>query len=122
MMTDGAYLSEGKKLKFVKPIAKGNNIRLYHLVVQGALATAGKYSLNSWAVAKKGPSYPPMFSPLSVVFTVVLGCIFIGDDITVGRSVTVFLSTSMFYFCYCLEGKKNTSTFAQWIVHSDGIM
>ncbi|GJN11465.1 hypothetical protein PR202_ga29662 [Eleusine coracana subsp. coracana] len=53
----------------------------------GALATAGKYSLNSWAVAKKGPAYPPMFSPLSVVFTVVLGSIFIGDDITVGSLI-----------------------------------
>jgi hypothetical protein len=64
-------------------------------LVQGALATAGKYSLNSWAVAKKGPSYPPMFSPLSVVFTVVLGSIFIGDDITVGRCV---LRCCFFYF------------------------
>ncbi|GJN32634.1 hypothetical protein PR202_gb21150 [Eleusine coracana subsp. coracana] len=56
-------------------------------LIQGALATAGKYSLNSWAVDKKGPAYPPMFSPLSVVFTVVLGSIFIGDDITVGSLI-----------------------------------
>ena len=72
--------------------SKENNVTLYHLV-QGALATAGKYSLNSWAVAKKGPSYPPMFMPLSVVFTVVLGSIFLGDDITVGRSVLRCFST-----------------------------
>ncbi|KAK3127300.1 hypothetical protein QOZ80_7AG0571130 [Eleusine coracana subsp. coracana] len=63
----------------------GWDINLVTIVYSGALATAGKYSLNSWAVAKKGPAYPPMFSPLSVVFTVVLGSIFIGDDITVGR-------------------------------------
>lgn len=55
--------------------------------LQGALATAVKYILNSWAVAKKGPAYPPMFSPLSAVFAVVLGSIFMGDDITIGRSV-----------------------------------
>jgi len=57
------------------------------VVAQGALATAGKYSLNSWVVAKQGPAYPPMFTPLSVVFTVVLGSILLGDSITVGRSV-----------------------------------
>ncbi|RLM68830.1 WAT1-related protein [Panicum miliaceum] len=65
----------------------GWDINLLTIVYSGALATAGKYSLNSWAVAKKGPSYPPMFSPLSVVFTVVLGSVFIGDDITVGSLI-----------------------------------
>ncbi|TVU37563.1 hypothetical protein EJB05_10885, partial [Eragrostis curvula] len=63
----------------------GWDIQLATVVYSGALATAGRYSLNSWAVAKRGPAYPPMFSPLSLVFTVVLGSIFIGDDITVGR-------------------------------------
>jgi len=65
-------------------------------VAQGALATAGKYSLNSWVVAKRGPVYPPMFSPLSVVFTVVLGSILLGDSITVGRSVYCLFSCYSF--------------------------
>ncbi|KAG2572585.1 hypothetical protein PVAP13_7KG188910 [Panicum virgatum] len=65
----------------------GCDINLLTIVYSGALATAGKYCLNCWAVAKKGPSYPPMFNPLSVVFTVVLGSIFIGDDITVGSLI-----------------------------------
>ncbi|CAN6362678.1 unnamed protein product [Urochloa humidicola] len=65
----------------------GWDINLVTIVYSGALATAAKYSLNSWAVAKKGPSYPPMFNPLSVVFTVVLGSIFIGDDITIGSLI-----------------------------------
>lgn len=58
--------------------------------MQGALATAGKYSLNSWAVAKRGPAYPPMFNPLSVIFTVVFDSILMGDDLTVGRLVAFF--------------------------------
>jgi hypothetical protein len=61
------------------------------LMVQGALATAGKYSLNSWVVAKRGPAYPPMFTPLSLVFTVVLGSILLRDIITLGRSVYFLL-------------------------------
>ncbi|TVU37543.1 hypothetical protein EJB05_10863 [Eragrostis curvula] len=71
----------------------GWDLQLATIVYSGALATAGKYSLNSWAVAKRGPAYPPMFSPLSVVFTVALGSIFIGDDITVGRQVALISSS-----------------------------
>ncbi|WVZ53326.1 hypothetical protein U9M48_004289 [Paspalum notatum var. saurae] len=65
----------------------GWDINLLTIVYSGAFATAGKYSLNSWAVSKKGPSYPPMFSPLSVVFTVVLGSVFLGDQITLGSLI-----------------------------------
>ncbi|KAI4974035.1 hypothetical protein ZWY2020_041816 [Hordeum vulgare] len=62
----------------------GWDLNLLTIFYSGALATAGKYSLNSWVVAKRGPAYPPMFSPLSVVFTVLLDSIFIGDEITAG--------------------------------------
>ncbi|KAM3239802.1 hypothetical protein ACQJBY_053472 [Aegilops geniculata] len=62
----------------------GWDLNLLTIFYSGALATAGKYSLNSWVVAKRGPAYPPMFSPLSVVFTVLLDSIFIGDEITTG--------------------------------------
>uniref|UniRef100_A0ACD6AEM8 Uncharacterized protein n=1 Tax=Avena sativa TaxID=4498 RepID=A0ACD6AEM8_AVESA len=62
----------------------GWDMNLVTILYSGALATAARYSLNSWAVAKRGPAYPPMFSPLSVVFTVVLSSVFIGDHITIG--------------------------------------
>ncbi|KAL6660777.1 hypothetical protein ACP70R_001812 [Stipagrostis hirtigluma subsp. patula] len=79
----------------------GWDINLATIVYSGALATAGKYSLNSWAVAKRGPSYPPMFSPLSVVFTVVLGSIFLGDDITVGSLLgTTMVIVGLYVFLW----------------------
>jgi len=53
--------------------------------MQGVLATAVRYNLESWAVTKRGPVYPPMFIPLITVFTTVLGSIFLGDAITIGR-------------------------------------
>ncbi|KAL6637126.1 hypothetical protein ACP70R_024698 [Stipagrostis hirtigluma subsp. patula] len=62
----------------------GWDLQLVTIVYSGVLSTAGRYSLNSWAVAKHGPAYPPTFNPLSLVFTVVLGSIMIGDDMTVG--------------------------------------
>ncbi|RLM84663.1 WAT1-related protein [Panicum miliaceum] len=63
----------------------GWNLKLLTVMYSGGFATAGKYSLNSWVVGKQGPAYPPMVSPLSVVFTVVLGSILLGDSITIGR-------------------------------------
>ncbi|XP_062196999.1 WAT1-related protein At5g64700-like [Phragmites australis] len=79
----------------------GWDINLATIVYSGALATAGKYSLNSWAVVKKGPAYPPMFSPLSVVFTVVFGSIFIGDDITVGSLIgTAMVIAGIYVFLW----------------------
>ncbi|XP_020165460.1 WAT1-related protein At5g64700-like [Aegilops tauschii subsp. strangulata] len=62
----------------------GWDLNLVTIIYSGALATAGRYSLNSWVVAKRGPTYPPMFNPLSLVFTTLLDSIFIGDEITVG--------------------------------------
>ncbi|CAN6374846.1 unnamed protein product [Urochloa humidicola] len=84
----------------------GWDINLVTIMYSGALATAAKYSMNSWAVANKGPSYPPMFSPLSVVFTVVLGSIFIGDDITIGSligTVVVIVGTYVFLWAKANE-------------------
>uniref|UniRef100_A0A0D9XIF1 WAT1-related protein n=1 Tax=Leersia perrieri TaxID=77586 RepID=A0A0D9XIF1_9ORYZ len=81
----------------------GWNFDLITIVYSGALATAGKYSLNSWAVAKRGPAYPPMFNPLSVVFTVVLDSVLMGDDVTVGRKTVVGATL------HEQEGRKGTS-------------
>ncbi|CAN6306318.1 unnamed protein product [Urochloa humidicola] len=75
----------------------GWNLNLLTVVYSGALSTAGKYSLNSWAVAKRGPAYPPMFGPLSVVFTVVLGSILLGDSITVGSLLGTTMVTAGLY-------------------------
>ncbi|CAD6254276.1 unnamed protein product [Miscanthus lutarioriparius] len=85
----------------------GWDINLLTVVYSGALATALKYSLNSWAVSKKGPSYPPMFSPLSVVFTVVLGSIFIGDDITIGSLIgTVLVIVGTYIFLWAKANER----------------
>ncbi|KAG8088217.1 hypothetical protein GUJ93_ZPchr0010g10780 [Zizania palustris] len=80
----------------------GCDINLVTILYSGALATAGKYSLNSWAVAVRGPSYPPMFNPLSVVFTVVLDSILIGDDdITVGSILgTAMVIAGLYLFLW----------------------
>ena len=89
-------------------------------LMQGALATAGKYSLNSWVVAKRDPAYPPMFSPLSVVFTVLLDSIFIGDEITTGRFVPSRFF-SLFSLCHLSDSSKRFYFFIITIVGQKGI-
>ncbi|XP_015697261.1 WAT1-related protein At5g64700-like [Oryza brachyantha] len=79
----------------------GWDLNLVTIVYSGAFATAGKYSLNSWAVAKRGPAYPPMFNPLSVVFTVVLGSLLLGDDLTVGSLIgTAMVILGLYIFLW----------------------
>uniref|UniRef100_A0A8R7TP63 WAT1-related protein n=2 Tax=Triticum urartu TaxID=4572 RepID=A0A8R7TP63_TRIUA len=62
----------------------GWNIQLLTIVYSAALGTAAKYWLNLYAVEKRGPVFPPMFSTLSIVFTMVLGALLLGESITVG--------------------------------------
>ncbi|KAJ1689118.1 hypothetical protein LUZ63_013273 [Rhynchospora breviuscula] len=62
----------------------GWDLQLLTVIYSGAFSTAAKYSLNSYAVEKRGPSYPPMFIALSLVFTTFFGSLLLGDDLTIG--------------------------------------
>ncbi|VAI85183.1 unnamed protein product [Triticum turgidum subsp. durum] len=61
------------------------NIQLLTIIYSAALGTAVKYWLNLYAVEKKGPVFPPMFSVLSTVFTIILGILLLGESLTLGR-------------------------------------
>lgn len=88
----------------------GWDINLVTIVESGALATGGRFCLCSWVVSKKGPSFAPMFTPLSVVFTVVLGSIFIGDHITVGSLIgTILVIVGTYIFLLAKANVKGHS-------------
>lgn len=79
----------------------GWNLQLVTIVYAGAFATAMRYNLESWVVAKRGPAYPPMFIPLITVFTAVLGSILLGDAITVGSILgAATLITGLYAFLW----------------------
>ncbi|KAJ8748254.1 hypothetical protein K2173_000826 [Erythroxylum novogranatense] len=50
----------------------GWNLQLVTIVYSGALATAATFCLISWAVSKRGPTYPSMFNALAVIFVAAL--------------------------------------------------
>lgn len=43
------------------------------------------YVVESWTVRHKGPVFLAMFRPLSILTAVVLGAIFLGDSLNLGR-------------------------------------
>ncbi|XP_072146647.1 WAT1-related protein At3g28130 [Setaria viridis] len=65
--------------------------------VMAALGTAAKYWLNLYAVEKRGPVYPPMFSTLSAVFIIILGTLLLGESLTAGSLLGSFLVLSGLY-------------------------
>ncbi|XP_020250216.1 WAT1-related protein At4g08300-like isoform X2 [Asparagus officinalis] len=60
-------------------------------IFQGVFSTGAMFCLASWVISKKGPIYPPMFNSLSVVFTTILESVFMGQDITVGNLIGMFM-------------------------------
>ncbi|XP_078152380.1 WAT1-related protein At2g37460-like isoform X2 [Carex rostrata] len=70
-------------------------------LLQGAFSTAAKYSLNSYAVEKRGASYPPMFNALSLIFTTFLAFLFLGDDLTIGSILgTIVIIGGLYLFLW----------------------
>lgn len=67
------------------------------LIVQGALGTAATFCLISWVISMKGPTYPPTFNPLALIFVAFSEAIFLGETLKVGTYENVF-----FFFSYYL--------------------
>uniref|UniRef100_A0ACD5WM41 Uncharacterized protein n=1 Tax=Avena sativa TaxID=4498 RepID=A0ACD5WM41_AVESA len=79
----------------------GWDIQLLTIVYSAALGTAAKYWLNLYAVEKRGPVFPPMFSTLSTVFTIILGTLLLGESLTVGSlmgSALVFIGLYVYLY------------------------
>ncbi|XP_037415865.1 WAT1-related protein At1g68170-like [Triticum dicoccoides] len=83
----------------------GWNIQLLTIVYSAALGTAAKYWLNLYAVEKRGPVFPAMFSTLSTIFIIVLGVLLLGESLTVGSLLGSALVLGGLYIY--LYGKAN---------------
>ncbi|KAJ1431759.1 EamA domain [Sesbania bispinosa] len=81
------------------------NLQLVTIVYSGALATAATFTLISWAIAIKGPTYPPMFNPLALIFVAISEAIILGEPLSIGLLVGMVLIISGLYSF--LWGKTN---------------
>ncbi|XP_042395952.1 WAT1-related protein At5g64700-like [Zingiber officinale] len=67
------------------------NLNLLTIFYSGILNSGCTYCLISWAVSRRGPTYPSVFNPLSVIFTVIAESMFMGEEVTVGSLVGAIL-------------------------------
>ncbi|MED6160500.1 hypothetical protein PIB30_052000 [Stylosanthes scabra] len=66
-------------------------------ITQGALATAATFSLLSWAISVKGPTYPPMFNPLALTFVAISEALLLGEPLKVGTLLGMVMIISGLY-------------------------
>ncbi|XP_059277043.1 WAT1-related protein At5g64700-like [Lycium ferocissimum] len=69
----------------------GLNLQLITIFYSGALATAATFCLISWAVERRGPTYPSMFNPLSLIFVAIAEAVFLGQETSIGSLLGMFL-------------------------------
>ncbi|KAL6508249.1 hypothetical protein OROHE_021791 [Orobanche hederae] len=69
----------------------GWNLQLVTIFYSGILATAATFTLISWAITEKGPTYPSMFNPLALILIAIVEALFLGEEITVGSLVGMAL-------------------------------
>ncbi|KAK7301013.1 hypothetical protein RJT34_11868 [Clitoria ternatea] len=81
------------------------NLQLITILYSGALASGATFCLISWAISVKGPTYPPMFNPLTLIFVALSEAIILGEPLRVGMLLgTVLIIVGLYSF---LWGEKN---------------
>ncbi|GMJ06333.1 Usually multiple acids move in and out Transporters 21 [Hibiscus trionum] len=77
------------------------NLQLVTIVYSGALSTAATFCLLTWAIAKRGPTYAPMFNPLSLIFVAISEALLLGEPMRLGIVVgTVMIIVGLYSFLW----------------------
>ncbi|KAL3630764.1 hypothetical protein CASFOL_023748 [Castilleja foliolosa] len=69
----------------------GWDLQLVTILYSGMLATAATFSLISWAITQRGPTYPSMFNPLSLILIAILESCILGEEISIGSLIGMSL-------------------------------
>ncbi|XP_071926326.1 WAT1-related protein At5g64700-like [Coffea arabica] len=89
----------------------GWNLELVTIFYSGSLATSVSFCLISWAISKRGPTYPSMFNPLSLVFVAIAEAFFLGEVITIGSLLGMFLIIVGLYSFLWAKNKETKAIF-----------
>ncbi|KAL5198818.1 hypothetical protein ABZP36_002330 [Zizania latifolia] len=82
------------------------DLQLLTVIYSGVFNTAASFCLISWAVARRGPTYPSMFNSLSLIVTVVLDSVLLGSDVSVGSLLGAFMIIVGLYAFLWGKGKE----------------
>ncbi|XP_059434477.1 WAT1-related protein At5g64700-like [Corylus avellana] len=82
----------------------GWNLQLVTIFYSGTLATAATFCLIVWVITIRGPTYPPMFNPLALLFVALSEALILGVDIRLGTLLgMIMIIVGLYSFLY---GKK----------------
>ncbi|KAL2339527.1 hypothetical protein Fmac_007467 [Flemingia macrophylla] len=82
------------------------NLQLMTIIYSGALASAATFCLIYWAIAIKGPAYPTMFNPLTLIFVAISEAILLGEPIRLGILLGMVLILMGLYSFLWGKGKE----------------
>ncbi|WOG96974.1 hypothetical protein DCAR_0416313 [Daucus carota subsp. sativus] len=82
----------------------GFDLHLITILYSGAFATAATFCLVSWAVAERGPTYPSMFNPLSLITIAIVEAIFMHEELKLGSLIGMLV---IIIGLYAFLGAKN---------------
>ncbi|PIN23559.1 hypothetical protein CDL12_03722 [Handroanthus impetiginosus] len=67
------------------------------ILYSGIMGTAFGTIVHAWGLRVKGPVYVALFKPLSIALAVILGVIFLGDDLYLGSVIGSAIISIGFY-------------------------
>ncbi|XWS48674.1 hypothetical protein CRYUN_Cryun13aG0096400 [Craigia yunnanensis] len=77
------------------------NLQLVTIVYSGALSTAATFCLLTWSIAKRGPTYAPMFNPLALIFVAISEALVLGEQMRLGIVLgTVMIIVGLYSFLW----------------------
>uniref|UniRef100_A0ACD5T9T0 Uncharacterized protein n=3 Tax=Avena sativa TaxID=4498 RepID=A0ACD5T9T0_AVESA len=82
------------------------DLQLLVVVYSGVFNTGVSFCLISWAIARRGPTYPSMFNSLALVVTMVLDSVLLGTDVSVGSLLGTMLIILGLYSFLWGKGKE----------------
>nr|GEV31598.1 WAT1-related protein At3g28050-like [Tanacetum cinerariifolium] len=73
------------------------DIVLVTILCAGAFGSCMNNSIHTWALNLKGPLFVAMFKPLSIAIAVVMGVLFLGDNLYLGSVIGAAIISTGFY-------------------------
>ncbi|KAK4488487.1 hypothetical protein RD792_004251 [Penstemon davidsonii] len=61
------------------------NVQLYSILYSGIIGSGFSSMVRTWGLHVKGPVYVGLFKPLSIAIAAILGVMFLGDNLNLGR-------------------------------------
>ncbi|KAF5207484.1 Wat1-related protein [Thalictrum thalictroides] len=106
LLTAVIQLIQNHKLEIGTPLVSGKHLIGYALM--GGAISGACSGFQTWAMKKKGPVFVSTFNPIGTVFSVILSAITLGESITFGSLLGMFL---MFSGLYCVLWAKRRENY-----------